>query len=98
MTLEELRRHKPQIEAIAAKYGVSNLRVFGSVLRGEVHAHSDLDLLARMPGEERRYTLFDHVRLKRELAETLNTEVDLVNDRCLHKYIGPYILREAVPL
>ena len=94
MNLEELRKHKPQIEAIAAKHGISNIRVFGSVARGEARPDSDVDFLADLS----RSRGFGFVRAKRELAEFLGCEVDMVDDSYMDKYISPYILKEAVPL
>ena len=94
MNLEELRRYKPQIEAIAAKHGITNIRVFGSVVRGEARADSDVDLLVHFT----RRLPWAGVGVRREMAEFLQRQVDMVDDECLHKYIGPYILREAVPL
>lgn len=94
MTLEELRKHKPQIEAIAAKYGVTNIRVFGSVVRGDATPESDVDFLADLTQSRG----FGFIRAKRELAAFLGREVDLVDDSYMDKYIAPYILREAVVL
>jgi hypothetical protein len=45
VTLDELRAHRNEIYAIASRYGVSNIRVFGSVARGEADESKDLDLL-----------------------------------------------------
>lgn len=94
MTLEELRRHKPQIEAIAAKYGVTNIRVFGSVVRGGARPDSDVDLLADLS----RCHGWDFITAKLEIGNYLRREVDIVDDSCIDKYIAPYILREAQPL
>jgi predicted nucleotidyltransferase len=46
-TAMELRQKRDEVIRIAARYGARNLRVFGSVARGEDHADSDLDLLGR---------------------------------------------------
>lgn len=94
MTLDELRKHKPQIEAIAARHGITNIRVFGSVVRGEARPDSDVDLLVHYT----RHLPWAGVGVRREMAEALQRPVDMVDDECLHKYIGPYILKEAVPL
>lgn len=94
MTLDELRKHKPQIEAIAAKHGITNIRVFGSTVRGDARPDSDIDLLVHYT----RRLPWLGVGVRREMTEVLGRPVDMVNDECLHKYIGPYILREAVPL
>jgi len=94
MTLEELRKHKPQIEAIAGKYGVRNIRVFGSVVRGEARADSDVDLLADLS-----HSLgWDFITAKLEIGQYLGCPVDMVDDCCIDPYIAPYILHEAQPL
>lgn len=91
MTLEELRKHKQEIEAIAAKYGVSNIRVFGSIVRGEAGHDSDVDLLVDL----RHSTGWNFLGAKREIASLLGREVDMVDDACIDKYLAPYILNEA---
>lgn len=45
MLRDELHHREAQLRALAARYGVSNLRLFGSVARGEEHPDSDIDLL-----------------------------------------------------
>lgn len=94
MTLEELRKHKHEIEAIAAKYGVSNIRVFGSVVRGEAGQESDIDLLVTfsMP------LGFAAMNPKLELESYFRRSVDVVDERCLDPFIGPHIRAEAVIL
>lgn len=94
MTLEELRKHKSQIEAICAKHGVTNIRVFGSVVRGESHANSDIDLLVDLSASRG----WDFVTAKLEIAEILGVSVDMVDDSCVDPYLAPYILSEATVL
>jgi len=48
MTLEELKSKRSQFRRISEKHGVANLRVFGSVVRGEQNDQSDLDLLVKV--------------------------------------------------
>lgn len=98
MNLEELRKHKPQIEAIAAKHGITNIRVFGSVVRGDARPDSDVDLLVTYPPPEAHLTLFDLVDMQDEMQKILNRSVDIVCDAALHRHIGPAVLREARPL
>jgi len=94
LTLDELRKHKPQIEAIAAKHGITNIRVFGSVVRGEARPDSDVDLLVHYT----RRLPWLGASVRREIAEVIGRPVDMANDACLKERIAPYILREAVPL
>ena len=92
---ELLEDKRPEILAIAARYGASNLRVFGSVARGEAGPASDVDLLVDFsPG----VSLLDHVGLLQELEALLARKVDVVSARALHWYIKDKVLAEAVPL
>lgn len=95
-TLEALRLEKrDQILKIAARHGARNLRVFGSVARGESHEGSDLDLLIEWePGR----SLFDQVHLVEDLQALLGVRVDVATERSLHRLLKNRILREAVPL
>jgi predicted nucleotidyltransferase len=86
---------RSEISRIAASHGARNLRVFGSVSRGEQTADSDLDLLVDM-GEER--SLFDLVALSDELEEVLGVGVDVVTEGSLSPYLRDKILAEAVAL
>lgn len=70
-----VRRHRNDLIAAAAAHGVSNLRVFGSVARGEDHPDSDVDLLADFPSG---LTLFGLSRLEADLEAILGTRVDLI--------------------
>ena len=70
-----VRRHREDLVAAAAAHGVSNLRVFGSVARGEDRADSDVDLLADFPPG---LSLFGLGRLEAELEGILGTRVDLI--------------------
>jgi len=96
MKIEELLKSKRQeILAIAASHGAHNLRVFGSVARGEAGPESDLDILVEMePGK----SLMDHVALMQDLEDLLQRNVDVVSERALHWYIREKVLSEATPL
>src|SRR2546423_13991148 len=72
-----------------------NLRVFGSVARGESNEGSDLDLLvAWEPGR----SLLDHSGLVQDLQELLGIKVHVGTEKSLHWYVRDRILREATPL
>ncbi|CAN5598587.1 hypothetical protein BH24GEM3_BH24GEM3_03060 [soil metagenome] len=58
ITLERLREHREEILRLAAEHGVREIRVFGSVVRGEAGPESDVDLLVRM---ESTRSALDHV-------------------------------------
>jgi uncharacterized protein len=86
---------REDINRIAAAHGARNVRVFGSVRRGEANSSSDLDLLVDM--SEGR-SLFDLVALGDELEEALGVEVDVVTEASLSPYLRDQILAEAVAL
>ena len=80
---------------IAAAHGAVNVRVFGSVGRGEQGASSDLDLLVDM-AEGRN--LFDLIALSNDLEESLGVVVDVVTEASLSPYIRDRVLDEAITL
>lgn len=93
--LETLQSQKKQILAIAEHYGASNIRVFGSVARGEAHADSDIDLLVDLePGR----SLLDHIGLMQDLADLLGRSVDVATPSALHERIKDRVMQDAVPL
>lgn len=95
MTLNDLRKEREHIYKIARKHGAGNIRVFGSLSRGEEGPDSDIDFLVDF--EEDR-SLFDLVGLKLELEELLGHKVDLVTERAMHRLISAKVMKEAVPL
>lgn len=95
VTVDLIREKRSRILAIAGRHGARNLRVFGSVARGEAGPESDLDLLVEMePGR----SLLDHIALIQDLEEVLGCRVDVVTEAGLRERIRPRVLREARPL
>ena len=96
MGINEINREqREQIFALASKYGASNVRVFGSVVRGTADEDSDIDFLVDLePGR----SLFDLGGMLMDLQELLEREVDIVTEKGLHWYIRDKILKEAKPL
>jgi predicted nucleotidyltransferase len=92
---EILKLKRAEVLQIAEKYGVKNLRVFGSVARGEDDEKSDVDLLADFP---EGFTLFDHGGIIYELEVLLGIKVDIGRDTCLKTRIKERVLNEAIPL
>jgi uncharacterized protein len=86
---------REDINRIAAEHGALNVRVFGSVARGESSGSSDLDLLVDM--SEGR-SLLDLVALGADLEEALGIAVDVVTEKSLSPYLRDRILAEAVAL
>jgi len=77
---ELVRSRKGDIETLADRHGITNVRIFGSVARGDSHLHSDIDFLVDVPGDA---TLYELSRFRRELAELLGVGVDVVSSRAL---------------
>jgi predicted nucleotidyltransferase len=91
---EVLGEKRPVILELAQKYGVSNVRVFGSVARGEAQANSDVDFLVDVrPGVGLGF-----FSLWGALEDLLGCEVDLVTEPGLRAEIREHVLQEAVPL
>ncbi len=92
---DTLKKKREDILRVAARHGASNIRIFGSVVRGESDEKSDLDLLVTMePGR----SLLDHAALWLELQELLGCKVDVVSEKGLKPRIRDRVLKEAVPL
>ncbi len=94
-TAEIIQDKKEQILALAARYGASNLRVFGSVANGTADENSDVDILVDL---EKGRSLFDLGGLLMDLQQLLNRKVDVVTENGLHWYIKERVLREAKPI
>ena len=94
-TLEDLRGRRAQILVAAARRGARNVRVFGSVVRGEADGGSDVDFLVDM---EAGRSLFDLGGLLMDLSDLLEYEVDVVTEKGLRERIRARVLAEAQPL
>ncbi len=96
MTINQLLQEKrSEILNLAARHGASNVRIFGSVARGEAKSGSDVDFLVEMePGR----SLLDRVALIQDLEDLLGRKVDVANLRGLRDIWRDRILNEAIPL
>lgn len=92
---ELLKEKREQILKIAAKYGAHNVRVFGSVARGDADDKSDIDLLVYL---EPSRSLVDWLRLTDELEFLLGRPVDVVEEDALGGQMRAIVLEEAVSL
>jgi uncharacterized protein len=90
-----LRQRRKQVLATAEKFGASNVRVFGSVARGEDTTESDVDILVDLSPRSSLVTLG---RLERELNEVLGVPVDVVPADGLRPAVRAEAEREAIPL
>ncbi len=96
MGIEELLKDRREdILRIAEQHGAHNVRVFGSVARGEARPDSDVDLLVEM---EAGRSLLDLGGLLMDLQALLGREVDVVTDKGLRDRIRTRVLQEAKPL
>lgn len=93
MSIPSLLQHRrPEILSLAARHGAKNVRLFGSVARGEDSPESDIDFLVDMePGR----SLLDIAALKLDLEDLLKRSVDIVTATSIHWLLRRRILREA---
>lgn len=92
---EIVLKHREEILKRAAKHGASNIRVFGSVARGEATETSDFDFLVDFLPD---YRLWDRIGLKQDLEQLLGRSVDVVLARLLREMIRDEILHDAIAL
>lgn len=96
MYLKELLQEKRgDILKLAKEYGAYNVRVFGSVARGDADEKSDIDLLVTL---ENGRSLLDLIGLWMDLEELLQRKVDVVSEGGLKEGFGEHVLRDAVAL
>lgn len=81
--LEEIKARKAEILSLGEKYGIKDIRVFGSVARGEEKEDSDVDFLVNID-EKIFHDGLDYVRFKDSLEEMLKREIDLVSESGLY--------------
>jgi predicted nucleotidyltransferase len=86
-----LRDHAPELKAA----GLTHLRVFGSVARGDATSESDIDLLAEFDASK-PVTLVTVGGLERQLSDLLGVTVDLSSQRWLREPVRARALEEAV--
>lgn len=92
---DALKCRRAEVLRLAAQYGATDVRVFGSVARGEADESSDIDFLVRMsPGR----SAFDIGGLVMDLQDLLGRRVDVVTERGLRPRMRERVLREAIPV
>lgn len=80
---------------LAHRYGAHDVRLFGSLARGDATEASDVDLLVRFDPDR---SLFDHGGLLMDLRDLLGCKVDVVSEGALQGRFGQIIRKEAIPL
>ncbi len=94
-TFDQLQKRREDILRLAQKHGVTNVRVFGSLARGEARPDSDVDLLVEAPAGT---SIWAVVGLWQELAQLLGTEVSVVTEATLEGDFKRNVLKDAIPL
>ena len=90
-----LRSRRDEILRLAARRGARNVRIFGSVARGEAHPDSDVDFLVDLePGR----SLLDLGGLLMDLQALLGRPVDVVTEKGLRPRLRASVLKDARPL
>ncbi len=92
---EKLRRGRRRLLEAAERHGVSRVRAFGSVARGDSNRDSDVDLLVDL---KRGRTLLDLAAFRREAAQILDLPVDVATADMLKERFRDQVLDEARPL
>ncbi len=94
-TLASLRHHRQAIHDVARRRGLTSIKVFGSVARGDARAGSDVDLLVQLePGS----SLLDLGGFVEDLSELLERPVHVVTPRTLHGPLDTKALEDATQL
>ena len=87
-----IESHRAEIRALAERHGFQDVRVFGSMARGDVDGHSDVDLLVTLPAGKTGLALG---ALLMDVQDLLGRRVDVVTEGCLHPAFRSRVLREA---
>jgi uncharacterized protein len=97
-TIAFVRQQREQLLGIAKRFGVSELRIFGSVARGESRPGSDVDIVVRFDEPPEGLAYFGRLaELRRELSDALGCDVDVLDAQALRR-IANRVEREAVLL
>ena len=89
---EIIKKHKKEIKE---KYGVKEIGIFGSFVRGEAKEDSDVDILVEF---EKPIGFFKFLELEEYLSNLIGRKVDLVSKKALKPHIGKHILEEVIIL
>lgn len=95
VTHNDIIAHRDEILAIARSHGAHNVRIFGSVARGDQGEDSDLDLIVRFDAGR---SLFDQGGLLMDLQDLLGVKVDIISERGMRPAFREHVLKEAIAL
>lgn len=94
--LDEIRAKRTEILAIAERCGLKDIKIFGSVARGEERPDSDIDMLVTsIPHSSLGIETFD---FPVEVEEMFGRHVDMLFESGLHPTVRKYVMQEVVPL
>lgn len=96
MNLEELLAHRDEVLDLADRHGAFNVRIFGSVARGEANSQSDVDFLVDY--DRTRRTPWFPMGLIEDLEKSLGCRVDVTTEKGLKPRIRDRVVQEAIPL
>ena len=95
MKIEDIKEKLSTNQDLLEKYSVKNIRLFGSIARGDADAGSDVDVLVEFDPKA-HIGLFEFSRFRNELSQLFGCEVDIVTPDALHKSMKGEILKEAI--
>ncbi|SDX75870.1 hypothetical protein SAMN05421644_11225 [Allochromatium warmingii] len=90
-----IEQNRAQIRLLAAKRGIRNVRLFGSMARNTASQNSDVDLLVELEDGRSGLALGGFLQ---DVSELLGKKVDIVTEQSLHRKIREQVLKEAVPV
>ena len=90
-----IESHRAEILALAERHGVRDVRIFGSMARGDAGDASDVDLLVSLPSDKTGLALGG---LLMDVQDLLHRRVEVVTERSLHPSFRERVLKEAQPL
>lgn len=95
ITMEILKAKRNAIMLLAQQWGAYNIRVFGSVARGDAGPNSDVDFLVKF---ESNRSLLDHGGLLTDLQDMLNCKVDVISENGMRPRLREQVSKDAIPL
>lgn len=95
ITRQTVSQHRDEILSIARRHGASDIRIFGSVARGDTSSASDLDLIVRLAPDR---SMFDLGALVMDLQDLLKVKVDVISEAGMRQRFRDTVLHEAVAL
>jgi len=95
MTITKLKEYKNDILKIALLHGAKNIKVFGSVARGEQNQNSDVDFVVEM---SKGKTVLNRIALMQDLKKLLGQDVDVVTYKSLKEKVRSSLIKDAVEL